>query len=809
MFFTGCTSLSGSYGKSYLEIKDEVKSGSNAAAGFMSDYYEENSKKKEELIDVKRAFKIKDGHSEDLQKMVSFEVKTMYGDGTFLYGYSTPLTDNDKQIVHCVATYNPDTKAFKVLYENTFLRREDDEVGEGLTREEERFFFQLCREKNNRSQERLFVYDNGKAYLCDMNKHVKFSVNVEETVETFFKGKNSEEESKKLNAVEDISVSNVLSDGGERLFVELAIETEKLKEPESTDSEDDTEEIETSLKELVMVYDFEEMQSNQMLKQVNLNDDDKLINKWKEETEKTVYDSISDIPNASEDWKTVCGGTVNKWSGAFLMNMKYKEKDGDSAAVNWMKASKVDDSKADGMPMLVWKGTPLFDNASSNDWYVCSFNPQKNAYQAFTNVQANTELSKVFIPRYGKYYEVHGQTGNFQYHYKKITRTCKYKETTTTTDKDGKEVSTVETKEYSQSIRITTDRRTTITNQGGNGYLEGYATLDSLGITGLVGEYNNEILCELPKNKDLNFYCLTENFGKKGTQLNAKKDEEVEMTVVENRLYYIVSSEDSDTPKTIVKRGKVGNDGKWTTEQKEVLNLKNTEMDIGELKVETKKEKDKDKVNEQMEAVFQSEYDTWNQVIDGQFLDEVSIRADAEMVNALKTAGVNDSVYKVEGSGYLLTRPLKGLIFCPKEGNIKAVNLDSGEWYKTWKKSNGKLISVGFSETEKANYDTNGVDLAYARVMEYTINDLYKNALQKLLNKTLAANQKAKEESKAKAEESIAQSKAASENRETVEDMHTMWENSRKTTESVNLESLANEASTAATTAGSTGESKK
>lgn len=774
MFFTGCTTLSGSYGKSYMEIKKEVEAESSAAASEESwpEYYEENEKeKKEEAASAKRAFKIKDGHSSDLNKIVSFEVETMLSDGTFIYGYSTPLTNNEDQIVHCVASYNYSTKAFKVLYEKTFSRS-------NIAAEEECFYFQICKDKTDNSQ-RLFVYDNGKGYLCDMNCQIKFSADIEETLDTFYNAKKS------ANKIHDVSVSNVWSDGGERLYVEVSIEKEELKEPASTStgSSEEDEEIEGSIRELILVYDFRELESDSIIYQVNQNNTNALINQWKNMYKKKVFMSYNSIPSAESDWKKICGGTANKWSTAVLTGIET-----DKNAESLLKNGNIDYSavKGKGIPMLVWKGDPVFDDADADNSYVCSFNPNKNAYQAFIDVKENTELSKVFIPQYGKYYEVHGTTGTVGYDTTTVSRTYQYYTWEPTQSGQLK----LKKNTATQTLTIYTARRISIQYNKNNGYLEGYGTLDSLGISGLVGVYDHKMLCQKMNGKNQNFYWLTDDWKLKGTKLSASEDENVEMTVLDNSLYYIISSED----KQILKKAELDG-GNWKTEKK--LEVNNSVLDIDGMDIQKTQSGNREDITAAIKNLETNyNYDTWDHVLDGQIL-KTSIKSDSTTINKLKAAGIKTDDYKVDGDGFLFTKSGNGLVFY-STGKKKAVNLDSGTWYKTWKKSNGKLVSIGFSKDD-TYHNTNTVDLAYATVFEYSLNDLYKSALEALLKKAETKNEKTAEEKQEKIKESIEASNAAAENKETVEDMQKMWEKVQATRETIDLESLANEASTAAT----------
>ena len=114
-----------------------------------------------------------------------------------------------------------------------------------------------------------------------------------------------------------------------------------------------------------------------------------------------------------------------------------------------------------------------------------------------------------------------------------------------------------------------------------------------------------------------------------------------------------------------------------------------------------------------------------------------------------------------------------------------AVNLDAGTWYGTWKNGD-KFVSVGF-ENNDASYNT--LDVAFARVKEYDLNEFYKESLENLLANVRSRNEQLKAKQEQEVQESIAASIAAEENKETVEDMMDTWETRASETDADILES--------------------
>ena len=132
----------------------------------------------------------------------------------------------------------------------------------------------------------------------------------------------------------------------------------------------------------------------------------------------------------------------------------------------------------------------------------------------------------------------------------------------------------------------------------------------------------------------------------------------------------------------------------------------------------------------------------------------------------------------------MLTTFQNGLLYYDLDAGL-AVNLDAGTWYGTWKKGN-KFVSVGF-ENKDTSYNT--LDVAFARVKEYDLNEFYKESLENLLANAKSRNEQLEAKRAQEIQESIAASAAAEENKETVEDMMDTWETRAAETDAGILES--------------------
>lgn len=797
MFFTGCSSLDSLTLKSYDYIKMDVikdskdKEALEEALGEIKetvpDYYELNDEE-QEAYNINRAFKFADGHSDDLKEIVSFDVVTMLDNGTFIYTYSTKKENSDDVYVHCVAAYQYEKKKAKYIHQTEFKRSE-------ISEDSEEIYAQLCSGEQV-SGRRLFVYDNGIGHLYDMDElysianwenetlpsvPCSFEADIKATVNTYF------------SKAYEVSVTNAMSDGNERFYVELSIEKSEIgakdqngnSNIEDMSEEDAEKEVGDKVIEIVLAYDFNELARANTIDQVKLNHDAQ-VEKWKQMTSGKTY---TEAPNAEADWQTVCSSTLkSQWSIAFIDGMQI---DGD--AKSWLQSCGVDYNavKDLGMPVFTWNSTPSKDSFQySDDGYVCTFKPKSGQYKGFTSLNANSELTNIFVPKYGKYYEIHGNTETILY-YSGVTITREYTFEYKTGEKDEQGNDIVATEKKEQSLYVCKKRYSYISaGSGVNGYLEGYGTLASLGISDMKGSAYSKMFCQKKDGEDkMKLYWLTEDWKLESAELTVSDTAMTDLAYMDQSLYYLISTEAGLDAKKVgynSSKKKWSIDTTWTIDQA-VLNTE--EMSI---------EEERSSENKTIEN------STWEEITNRQIL-KTSIQSNAEALQKLKAEGVDTSKYKIDGEGFLLTTSRRGLIFY-SPGEKRAINLNAGTWYGTWKKGS-KLVSIGFEKNDPY-YNTTSSDLVNARIMEYDLNELYKKALETFETEVTAKNKKEQDKKNQEIRESIEESSIAEENRETVEDMQDTWEKYKETRATKSVDELLKEMESQETTA-DTGKTNK
>ncbi|MCI7261643.1 MAG: hypothetical protein MR562_00265, partial [Clostridiaceae bacterium] len=328
ILFTGCSLLSGTnegnIAESYWDIRESTTKNE------MPDYYELNDNSKYDNLTAKRAFKFADTHSEETKDIASFEIGTLLDGETFLYGYSTRVkgaaSDDTRAYVHCVAAYQYDTGSFHVIHENKYSRAK-------VTEDDESFYLQIC-EREGSSDPSVFVYDNGIGYLYKLDGTLEFSADIEGSVRSYF------------SKAYSVSVTNALTDGADRIYVELTIEKTAIDlgeaaEENETMSEEDADEAAEELEketadktvELVLFYDFTELDSDTTIDQTNaaLNNQ---IKAWQNMTKGKTYTAE---PDARADWVTASTRVPSQWKIAFFDYITM-----DSKAKSWLDSNKID-----------------------------------------------------------------------------------------------------------------------------------------------------------------------------------------------------------------------------------------------------------------------------------------------------------------------------------------------------------------------------------------------------------------------------------------------------------------------------------
>ena len=755
ILFTGCSLLSGTNEENIAESYWNITESTTDKE--MPDYYELNNDSKYENLTAKRAFKFADTHSEETKDIASFEIGTLLDGETFIYGYSTrvrgdPL-DDTRDYVHCVAAYQYETGLFRVIHENKYSRAE-------VTEDSESFYLQIC-DREGSSDPSIFVYDNGIGYLYKLDGTLEFSTDIEGSVRSHF------------SKAYSVSVTNALTDGADRIYVELTIEKtaidlgEAMEENETMSEEDADEaaeelEKETADKtvELVLFYDFTELDSGTTIDQTNaaLNEQ---IKAWQDITKGNTY---TDEPDARADWETACTRVPSQWRIAFFDNISM-----DSKAKSWLDSNKIDYStvSSNDMPILTWKNGPVFGSFDS-EGYICNFLPKQGSYQGFTDLKVKTKLENVFIPLNGQYYEVHGTTGDEIYDYDSVTasRNYTYEYETTTTDSNGEETTETITETREQSLTVYRKRYVNVTDP----YLEGYGTLKSLGIDHVNGVADNQVLCQ----KEKQLYWLKQDDTISSAGISIGEDYLLDLAEDGEKLYYLVSTPEN----LIIVEQNHGSTSQWL--------IGNEALNVDEI--------DLDETSSAVDQAYATAFDhmtsgqsPWMQITSHQF-QKTSIQVDNSVLQQLSAQGVDTSRYKVEGEGFLLTTFQNGLLYYDLDAGL-AVNLDAGTWYGTWQKGN-KFVSVGF-ENKDTSYNT--LDVAFARVKEYDLNEFYKESLENLLANARSRNEQLEAEQAQAIQESIAASIAAEENKETVEDMMDTWETRAAETDAGILESRIQE----------------
>lgn len=90
-----------------------------------------------------------------------------------------------------------------------------------------------------------------------------------------------------------------------------------------------------------------------------------------------------------------------------------------------------------------------------------------------------------------------------------------------------------------------------------------------------------------------------------------------------------------------------------------------------------------------------------------------------------------DRISEIGTEGYLITSFAHGLLYFDQATN-KTISLDDGTWYGTWRNGDS-FVSIGFSS---GNSSYEAMDMAHARVFEYSLDDLYEKGLKAIVAST-------------------------------------------------------------------------
>lgn len=750
VFFTGCGSSSLVSGVSggYKEIPEEVKETEQNIEEWemptseVPDYNEENENQKQTKPEGIAAFKIADEHSDDTKDIETFEIGNLLPDGTFLYYYTTKEGDlpagskvDNRKVVHCAAAYNytKDKDNFKAFHTNTFTRIDEDS---------ESFYMQLCSSSGDGD---IFIYDNGIGYLYEADGTLKFKTDIETFVRKHFKGYS-------------IVATEALTDGNNRIYVDLAIEKDEISaSPESdTGADDDMTEEEADkaaeeldkefsdkLIETVLVYDFQEYTSS--LDQTNLKLDDQ-IQYWQEMRNiEAGYESWT--PPAEEDWENTLLAVPSEWGPAHLYELE-----------NWSKEQLetvgIYDQHFHGAPVFQWNGDPIF--GYQDDGCVSDFTPDVSKYSLFTEVKEDTDLTNVFVKIDGHYYELYGKTGTDlhtdNYNPVSFERTVKRVDyfTETITDPETSETTEHVTSQDSyttQTLKVNRKRDTYLTD----GYLEGYWTLNDRSIVSVFDVIDGYVFA---MEREGSGDSAVEKIG-----LLNRDGVLQEVAVVtgasfidiykQKNTYYIsvlVNGSSKIYPVTI--DGDQWNISGYQSVSTALLNepikkVFNLQTDVDAKYHDAYDDMVKDDSGNVLGEEAGEHLNGTNTIyvelsdIRTKMLENIKAYKDNE--DAALTQQQKEEKDKAEtrlgrdyanptGRGYLICSSAHGLVYLD-HGSRYAFSLDEGTWYGIWDQGD-KIVAVGYSN-DGTSYGA--IDKAHACVKEFDIDFLYRVGLEGIL----------------------------------------------------------------------------
>ena len=679
MFFTGCNSIILSVGEDdFVEIPWQEME--KEYLDEIPDYYENNETNKFENLTGNRAFKIKQGHSEASTDIADFQIGTLLNDGTFIYAYSTKESGegDDRKSVHCAAAYNYKNGQMKIIHEKMYESIDDaDELGGG-----ESFYIQICDETSPETSD-IFIYDNGIGYIYSANGSVKFKTDIETFIRSRFH---------KAYSVETV---NAVTDGNNRIFLELVIEKEPIdigEDLNKTFSEEEADrelealekEFEEKTTELVLVYNFKEIETT--IDQDLLNVDTQAMY-WKSMT--AAHGPYTTAPDVWEDWATIQTSIPDQWGYHYLGGLENR-------------------------PVLYkWKTEPVFQY--TDDDYICTFQmdiTKISDFDAFYTLEENKALSNTFIYVDDTYYEVFGTASEYYYkleNVKTYTRSYTYQWTETELDADGNPVEVTKTEDREQTIYVPTYRYYIIDG----GYLEGYQI--GADIEQIVGCFDGNIaLVSGPF-----FYWIVDDA--KANMVSLITDKMlIDMGSDGERVYTLLSTAD----KTMILEG--NSDGE-IKEQNLIENNKiSNAVSAKSLTPSSVGQKYYDMYHSQFQDDF-GDLLSFEQITGDKVL-KASVTVNKNALKELDTYGVLSGADTATGEGYLLTTFNKGLLYYDL-GSQEAVTLNDGTWYRTWKQGD-KYIAVGFSDSD-ASY---GIpDIAFSRIYEFDVDSLYQESVEEIL----------------------------------------------------------------------------
>lgn len=731
VFFTGCSSLIGQ-----LEVDQKELESSVAASGAFGEAIAEGTEKdppdvikedqEEKFADLQGvpAFQIKDGHSKDPKDMEQFQVGALLEDRTFVYGYSTCVEDGREtgEMVHCAALYHYPSGRFTPFHEKTFRRGAGAGEEAGEADSQESFMLQVCDPGDGEGE--IFVYDNGEGYLYQMDGQLKFHADIE----TFIR--------RQYPDAADLSLIHAVTDGEDRIYMELSVEKERINIPEGDGREQEEEkdpekideeiealdrEMEDKVESTILVYEFHALHPTAHQKNEAFEEQMKA---WGDRTEGKEFPEEG-APDPEEDWKKVLEEKPDRWGGADLTGPTYT-------------------------PVYEWKSEPVFESQEA----MCTFVPKEDAYQAFKDMAEGRELERQFIPYEGHFSQLYGKIGQIRYEGAKFSRTVTLYREVEEKDEEGNTVGTKrETWEVTQELEKDTWHRYGPVE---GAYMETYWVLDREKAQALGNSVGKDILCT---GRDGQAYWILpggelEKIGPLGEEEQIRS---LRASVGGEEKAYLLTG---DTERLKISPDTRHTQGSPAAEEEIVFqNLK--------------------EVPARGEGVYDQAFEQQNREdlpgghdgYGGLYMTEenllpVSLSLDGGLVAALAERG--QEVFQPSERGYLLTLQDKGLLYYDPALQ-ESMTLLEGSWYRSWRLGD-EIVSIGFSKD--ALYGSQ--DIAYCRVYAYDLDEMAGRVMEETLHDLMEAEQKEAEQASRQAQED--QTRESTDPEETVEDMLSRWQ---------------------------------
>ncbi len=718
VFFTGCNSLSSSMevdarevGTSVAVEEDGTRADDSMRLGYSEgdknqeppDYFEQNMQEKFKRLEGKQAFRIKSGHS---QEVTDFQIGGLRADRTFIYGYATRLENGSGEMVHCGAFYNYRSGAFSVFHEKTY---NEDSLPEG----QEAFFLQVCMSPAGEPGD-IFVYDNGYGYIYNSSGELKFEVDLD----TFVR--------RQYPDVYSLTIVNAMTDGDNRIYMELSVEKEKLDIPadddadqEESEEELDSEaehleaEIENKVDEVVLVYEFKEIHSD--MHQYN----NQFWNQRWEWIHMAEGREFTEDPDPYADWNTAVDIYPSSWGGVKLTDLN-------------------------SLPMYEWKDEEQFLPEEDSD--VCAFLAVPDSYRSFTALTGNSPLGKVFYAPDNHYSRIYGRAGRrTTCDTEEFSRTYTYVWEETVTDDQGNTSTVQHSEERTQTIKKDRGRHAPLEQ----GYTETFWNLDQEKARTLGNSIGSDIIC---CGKDGKVYWIRE--GGELEETGSELSEERQVGVIPDGTETCLVASDNEKLYLFSNGIKV---------------VKYSELGDGYRQGSSSYDRKFDELNgeglpDTVDVYSGSDYYTEKNVL------RVDLSVDGELTLRLRAKEPDNGWPEIGGTkkGFLFSSKNQGLIYYDPVRR-DSLRLSEGTWYQSFLLG-GKCISVGFTD---GGSSYSGLDIARARVYEYNLDTLCREMMTEAYNAILEKEEKERQEAASKAS-----SEAAAESStelEGVEDPMEQW----------------------------------